>query len=71
MKLNEAQVEAIANADAHTNNACLPTYTDLHKTLLAVLEAGRGPSGRIILEVSQEAALLFRAIKVVNRLLKS
>lgn len=27
--MNEAQTEAIANADAHTNNAALPTYTDL------------------------------------------
>lgn len=28
--LNEAQIEAVANADAHTSNAALPTYTDLY-----------------------------------------
>lgn len=27
--LNEAQIEAIANADAHTSNANLPTYSEL------------------------------------------
>jgi hypothetical protein len=28
--LNEAQIEAVANADAHTSNAVLPTYTELY-----------------------------------------
>lgn len=27
--MNTAQTEAVANADAHTNNAALPTYTQL------------------------------------------
>lgn len=27
--MNESQIEAIATADAHTNNAGLPTYSEL------------------------------------------
>ncbi|MFT0546958.1 hypothetical protein ACMHYO_11520 [Allopusillimonas ginsengisoli] len=27
--MNETQTEAITDADAHTSNAALPTYTDL------------------------------------------
>lgn len=27
--MNEAQIEAVANADAHLNNAGLPTYTEV------------------------------------------
>lgn len=33
--MNEAQVEAVANADAHTSNAGLPTYTELLAELKA------------------------------------
>ena len=57
MNLNDSQLEAIATADAHTSNAALPTYSDLHKSLLRILESGRGTSGRLILEVSDEAAI--------------
>lgn len=28
-ELTTAQIEAIANADAHTNNVALPTYSEL------------------------------------------
>lgn len=31
--MNAHQTEAIANADAHTSNAVLPTYTELVKAL--------------------------------------
>ncbi len=31
--MNEAQTEAIANADAHTSNAALPTYSELVEAL--------------------------------------
>lgn len=37
--MNEAQVEAIANADAHTSNAGLPTYTELLRELKRIAEA--------------------------------
>jgi hypothetical protein len=40
--LNTAQTEAIATADAHTNNANLSTYSDLMKSvgvLLAITDA--------------------------------
>ncbi len=33
LKMNEHKIEAIANADAHTSNAVLPTYTELVKAL--------------------------------------
>lgn len=35
-ELNEHQIEAIANADAHTSNAVLPTYSELLNTLNAL-----------------------------------
>ncbi len=42
MYLNSHQVTAIANADAHTNNAHLPTYTELFALTqrLAYADAG-------------------------------
>ena len=36
--MNEAQVEAVANADAHTSNAGLPTYTDLLAALKMLID---------------------------------
>jgi hypothetical protein len=33
MNLSEVQQEAVANADAYTNNVCLPTYSQLLKAL--------------------------------------
>ena len=35
--MNAAQTEAVANADAHLNNAALPTYTELLDTLYRAL----------------------------------
>lgn len=39
--MNEAKTEAIANADAHTNNANLPTYSEL----LAFVQKARTAAG--------------------------
>ena len=36
--MNEAQTEAIANADAHTGNAALPTYSELVEALRRLSE---------------------------------
>lgn len=36
--LNTHQIEAIANADAHTNNACLPSYSDLATAIRDIAE---------------------------------
>lgn len=35
-RVKDAKAEAIANADAHTNNAGLPTYSDLDYALRAL-----------------------------------
>jgi hypothetical protein len=38
-RLTDAQIEAIANADAHTNNAGLPTYTEISAALKEARDA--------------------------------
>lgn len=55
--LTSAQREAIAEADAHVSNAGLPSYSELQRSLKRVLEAGRGTSGRLILEAPDEAEI--------------
>lgn len=37
--MNEAQIEAIANADAHATNAGLPSYSDLMQIVQRIAAA--------------------------------
>lgn len=40
--MNEAQTEAIAAADAHLNNAGMPTYTEMAEALKKLRDTGFG-----------------------------
>lgn len=51
--MNEAQVEAVANADAHTSNAGLPTYSELLemvKECEVILTGEGGHEGGVFLD---------------------
>lgn len=57
--MNEAQVEALANADAHTSNAGMPTYTEL-LTVIRDLAAAEGlPAGyanrKMLIQAARDA----------------
>ncbi len=51
--MNDSQIEAIANADAHASNAALPTYSELAALLRRVDEvlAVRAPAAGVRYEL--------------------
>ena len=57
--MNEAKVEAIADADAHTSNAGMPTYTELLEVIRDLASAEGLPAGyanrKVLIQAARDA----------------
>lgn len=65
MTATNAKTEAIANADAHTSNAGLPTYSELIAFVQSTRTAGMlaACSSHVVPEYAKEAARLLDKIR--------